>query len=67
MTTSLAQARQSLRRRWWLVALVLPPIQEDLGGTAVTIAWVVNAYVLCFGGLMLLGGRIADRWAGDGR
>lgn len=79
MTTSLAQARQSLRRRWWLVAvvalaqfmvlldttvvaLVLPPIQEDLGGTAVTIAWVVNAYVLCFGGLMLLGGRIADRW-----
>lgn len=45
-----------------VVALVLPPIQEDIGGDAVTIAWVVNSYVLCFGGLMLLGGRLADRW-----
>ncbi|MEK8106385.1 MFS transporter [Micromonospora sp. M12] len=45
-----------------VVALALPPIQHSLGASATTIEWVVSGYVLCFGGLMLLGGRLADRW-----
>jgi EmrB/QacA subfamily drug resistance transporter len=45
-----------------VVALALPPIEQDLDSGAASIEWVVNAYVLCFGGLMLVGGRIADQW-----
>jgi EmrB/QacA subfamily drug resistance transporter len=45
-----------------VVALALPPIQQDLKAGTANIEWVVNAYVLCFGGLMLVGGRIADQW-----
>jgi EmrB/QacA subfamily drug resistance transporter len=45
-----------------VVALALPPIQRDLHADTSQIEWVVSAYVLCFGGLMLLGGRLADRW-----
>ena len=45
-----------------VVALALPPVQRDLRAGATQIEWVVGAYVLCFGGLMLLGGRLADRW-----
>ncbi|MDG4809337.1 MFS transporter [Micromonospora sp. WMMD1120] len=45
-----------------VVALALPPIQHSLGAGATTIEWVVSGYVLCFGGLMLLGGRLADGW-----
>lgn len=45
-----------------VVALALPPIERDLNSGATNIEWVVNAYVLCFGGLMLVGGRIADQW-----
>jgi EmrB/QacA subfamily drug resistance transporter len=45
-----------------VVALALPPVQRDLRAGATQIEWVVSAYVLCFGGLMLLGGRLADRW-----
>ena len=43
-----------------IVNVALPSIQADLGLGAAGIAWVVNAYVLAFGGLLLLSGRLAD-------
>ena len=43
-----------------IVNVALPSIQQDLGLTATGLAWVVNAYVLAFGGLLLLAGRVAD-------
>ena len=43
-----------------IVNVALPSIQADLGFGATAITWVVNAYVLAFGGLLLLSGRAAD-------
>ena len=43
-----------------IVNVALPSIQADLGLGAGALSWVVNAYVLTFGGLLLLLGRIAD-------
>src|ERR1043166_8773853 len=43
-----------------VVAIALPNIQSDLGLERETLTWVVSAYTLMFGGLMLLGGRAAD-------
>jgi len=43
-----------------VVNVALPSIKADLGFTQASLAWVVNAYMLAFGGLLLLGGRIAD-------
>ncbi|HEX9496136.1 MAG TPA: MFS transporter [Candidatus Limnocylindria bacterium] len=43
-----------------IVNIALPSIQRDLGFTQSGLAWVVNAYVLTFGGFLLLGGRAAD-------
>jgi MFS family permease len=43
-----------------IVAVALPAIQDDLGFSPAGLQWVVNAYVLCFGGGLLLGGRAAD-------
>jgi len=43
-----------------IVNVALPSIQQDLGFTATGLAWVVNGYLLAFGGFMLLGGRAAD-------
>jgi EmrB/QacA subfamily drug resistance transporter len=43
-----------------IVNVALPSIQRDLGFTATGLAWVVNGYLLTFGGFMLLGGRAAD-------
>jgi EmrB/QacA subfamily drug resistance transporter len=43
-----------------IVNVALPSIQTDLGLTATAGTWVVNAYVLAFGGLLLLSGRAAD-------
>jgi MFS family permease len=43
-----------------IVNVALPSIQKDLGFSAVGLAWVVNGYVLMAGGLLLLGGRLAD-------
>jgi EmrB/QacA subfamily drug resistance transporter len=40
--------------------VALPAIQSDLGFSAVDLQWVVGAYTLAFGGLLLLGGRMAD-------
>jgi len=43
-----------------IVNVALPAIQKDLGFSQSGLAWVVNAYLLTFGGLMLLSGRAAD-------
>jgi EmrB/QacA subfamily drug resistance transporter len=43
-----------------VVNVALPRIQHDLGFTQSGLAWVVNGYVLMAGGLLLLGGRLAD-------
>ena len=43
-----------------IVNVALPSIQTDLGLRPTAITWVVNAYVLSFGGLLLLAGRAAD-------
>jgi EmrB/QacA subfamily drug resistance transporter len=43
-----------------IVGLALPSIREDLGFTEASLAWVVNAYLLTFGGFLLLGGRLGD-------
>lgn len=43
-----------------IVNVALPSIQRDLALTPAGVAWVVNAYVLAFGGLLLLAGRVAD-------
>jgi EmrB/QacA subfamily drug resistance transporter len=43
-----------------VVAIALPQIGADLGLARDTLTWVVSAYTLMFGGLMLLGGRAAD-------
>ncbi len=45
-----------------IVNIALPSIQQDLGVTAAHLPWVVNAYILAFGALLLLGGRIGDLW-----
>jgi EmrB/QacA subfamily drug resistance transporter len=43
-----------------IVNVALPSISADLGFTAASLAWVVNAYTLAFAGFLLLGGRAAD-------
>src|SRR6266404_9674302 len=43
-----------------IVNVALPSIREDLGFTETALVWVVNAYMLTFGGFMLLGGRLGD-------
>jgi EmrB/QacA subfamily drug resistance transporter len=43
-----------------IVNVALPTIQEDLGFSAAGLAWVVNAYLIAFGGLLLLAGRLGD-------
>src|ERR671929_680516 len=43
-----------------VVNVALPSIQDDLGFSASSLAWVVNAYLIAFGGLLLLAGRIGD-------
>jgi len=43
-----------------IVNVALPSIGQDLRVEQGDLSWVVNAYVLCFGGFLLLGGRMAD-------
>lgn len=43
-----------------VIVVALASIQEALGFTAGELQWVVNGYVVAFGGLLLLGGRVAD-------
>jgi EmrB/QacA subfamily drug resistance transporter len=43
-----------------IVNVALPSIQDDLGFSQSSLAWVVNAYLISFGGLLLLSGRLGD-------
>src|SRR5919199_312860 len=43
-----------------VVNVALPKIQDDLGFSQSALAWVVNAYLIAFGGLLLLSGRLGD-------
>jgi EmrB/QacA subfamily drug resistance transporter len=43
-----------------IVNVALPSIQDDLGFSSASLAWVVNAYLITFGGLLLLAGRLGD-------
>ena len=43
-----------------IVNVALPSIRNDLGFSQTSLAWVLNAYMLTFGGFLLLGGRLGD-------
>jgi EmrB/QacA subfamily drug resistance transporter len=43
-----------------VVNVALPTIQDDLGFSSSGLAWVVNGYLIAFGGLLLLAGRLGD-------
>ena len=43
-----------------VVNVALPSIRADLHMSEASLAWVVNAYLLTFGGFLLLGGRLGD-------
>ena len=43
-----------------VVNVALPSIRDDLGFSETSLAWVVNAYLLTYGGFLLLGGRLGD-------
>ena len=43
-----------------IVNVALPSIKRDLGFSQSDLAWVVNAYLIAFGGLLLLAGRLGD-------
>jgi EmrB/QacA subfamily drug resistance transporter len=43
-----------------IIGVALPAIQVDLGFTPGGLSWIFNAYVIAFGGLLLLGGRLGD-------
>jgi EmrB/QacA subfamily drug resistance transporter len=43
-----------------IVTVAMPAIQQDLGFSAAGLSWTVNAYLIAFGGLLLLAGRLGD-------
>jgi len=43
-----------------IIGVALPEMQDDLGFSQENLSWVFNAYVIALGGLLLLGGRLAD-------
>src|SRR5262249_28265904 len=43
-----------------ILNIALPSIKPDLGFTQESLQWVVNGYILTYGGFLLLGGRVAD-------
>jgi EmrB/QacA subfamily drug resistance transporter len=43
-----------------IIGVALPAIQRDLGFTPEGLSWIFNAYVIAFGGLLLLGGKLGD-------
>lgn len=43
-----------------IIGVALPRMQDDLGFSQENLSWVFNAYVIAFGGLLLLGGRLSD-------
>lgn len=42
-------------------AVALPAIAHELGGSPIALSWVTNAFMLCFGGFLLVAGALADR------
>src|SRR5262245_55489461 len=44
-----------------IVNVALPTVGAELGFSESSLSWVVNAYLLTFGGFLLIGGRLADR------
>ena len=48
-----------------VVNVALPSIRADLGFSETSLVWVMNAYVLTFGGFLLLGGRLGDLYGAD--
>lgn len=43
-----------------IIGIALPDIRTELGFSSESLSWVFNAYVIAFGGLLLLGGRLSD-------
>ncbi|WP_108462824.1 MFS transporter [Devosia naphthalenivorans] len=43
-----------------IIGVALPAMQTDLGFTPESLSWIFNAYVIAFGGLLLLGGKLGD-------
>ena len=43
-----------------IVNVALPSIKDDLGFSEESLQWVITAYAIMFGGVLLLGGRMAD-------
>src|SRR4051812_27818653 len=43
-----------------IVNVALPSVRDDLGFSQASLAWVVNAYTLTFGGFLLLSGKLGD-------
>ena len=43
-----------------IVTVAMPAIQKDLGFSSAGLSWIVNAYLIAFGGLLLLAGRLGD-------
>ncbi|MCW5777619.1 MAG: MFS transporter, partial [Phycisphaeraceae bacterium] len=43
-----------------IVGVALPAIQADLGFSDAGLSWIFNAYVIAFGGLLLMGGKVGD-------
>src|SRR5688500_2176502 len=43
-----------------IIGVALPDIQQALGFSQGELSWVFNAYVIAFGGLLLLGGKLSD-------
>src|SRR5688572_32979849 len=43
-----------------IINVALPSVGDDLGSGSAGLSWVANAYLITFGGLLLLGGRTAD-------
>src|SRR5437773_12072591 len=43
-----------------IVNVALPSIKSDLGFSQTNLQWVISAYAILFGGVLLLGGRLAD-------
>jgi MFS family permease len=43
-----------------IVTVAMPAIQQDLGFSSAGLSWTVNAYLIAFGGLLLLAGRLGD-------
>ncbi|OYV24003.1 MAG: MFS transporter, partial [Acidimicrobiales bacterium 20-64-4] len=59
-TVSVTQLMVSLDAT--IMAIAVPQAQRDLGFSSANRQWLITAYVLAFGGLLFVGGRVGDRW-----